>query len=169
MHRDLSRLTAIEHDLLVIGGGISGLIAAYDGAQRGLSVALIDRGDFGSATSFNHLKTIHGGLRYLQHGDVVRMRQSVLERQTFARIAPHLVSPLAFLTPATGTLARSRAAYATAFAIDAWIGRDRNMGVRSDLHLPAGRVISLAECRRLAPELDLNLCLIKIYEPTRSI
>ena len=156
MRRDLSRLTDIEHDLLVIGGGISGLIAAYDAAQRGLSVALVDRGDFGGATSFNHLKTVHGGLRYLQHGDIPRMRQSVVERRTFARIAPHLVSPLPFLTPATGTLARSRAAYATAFAIDAWIGRDRNVGLRPDLHLPAGRVISLAECRRLAPDLDLE-------------
>ena len=156
MFRDLSRLSDIEHDLLVIGGGISGLIAAYDAAQRGLSVALIDRGDFGGATSFNHLKTVHGGLRYLQHGDISRMRRSVRERQTFARIAPHLVSPLAFLTPATGNLARSRAAYATAFAIDAWVGRDRNVGLRADLHLPAGRVISLEECRRLAPDLDLE-------------
>ena len=156
MRRDLNRLTDIEHDVLIIGGGISGLIAAYDAAQRGLSVALVDRGDFGGATSFNHLKTVHGGLRYLQHGDIARMRRSVLERQTFARIAPHLVSPLPFLTPATGTLARSRAAYATAFAIDAWIGRDRNVGLRQDLHLPPGRVISLAECRRLAPDLDLE-------------
>jgi glycerol-3-phosphate dehydrogenase len=156
MVRDLSRLTATEHDLLVIGGGISGLIAAYDGAQRGLSVALIDRGDFGSATSFNHLKTVHGGLRYLQHGDIARMRRSVLERQTFARIAPHLVTPLPFLARATTGLARSRAAYAAAFAIDSWIGRDRNAGLRDSLHLPAGRVISRAECRRLAPQLDLE-------------
>jgi glycerol-3-phosphate dehydrogenase len=156
MYRDLSRLTEIEYDLLVIGGGISGLIAAYDAAQRGLMVALIERGDFGGATSFNHFKTVHGGLRYLQQGDISRMRRSVLERRTFARIAPHLVSPLAFLTPATGSLARSRAAYATAFAIDAWIGRDRNDGLRANLHLPAGRVISLAECRRLAPDLDLE-------------
>jgi glycerol-3-phosphate dehydrogenase len=156
MVRDISRLTAIEHDLLVIGGGITGLSAAYDAAQRGLSVALIDRGDFGSATSFNHFKTVHGGLRYLQHGDIARMRRSVRERRTFARIAPHLVSPLAFLTPATGTLARSRAAYATAFAIDEWIGRDRNVGLRSNLHLPSGRVISPAECRRLAPDLDME-------------
>jgi len=156
MVRDLGRLTATEHDLLVIGGGISGLIAAYDAAQRGLAVALIERGDFGAATSFNHSKIVHGGLRYLQGGDLGRMRRSVLERRALATIAPHLVIPLAFLAPTTRTAARGRLAFTTAFTIDAWIGRDRNAGVRADLHLPAGRVTSLRECRQLAPELDLD-------------
>ena len=59
--RDLGRLTARTFDVLVVGGGIYGLTIAYDCAQRGLSVALIDRGDFGSGASFNHLRTIHGG------------------------------------------------------------------------------------------------------------
>ena len=156
MLRDLARLAATEYDLLVIGGGISGLVAAYDAAQRGLSVALIDRGDFGAATSFNHLKTVHGGLRYLQQGNLVRMRRSVLERRAFATIAPHLVSPLAFLTPTTHQPARGRAAFTVAFMIDDWIGRDRNAGLLRDIHLPAGRILSLEECRRLAPGLDLN-------------
>ncbi len=70
MNRDLERLASAEFDLLVVGGGIYGLATAYDAAQRGLRVALIDRSDFGGATSFNHLKTIHGGLRYLQTGDL---------------------------------------------------------------------------------------------------
>lgn len=156
MLRDLGRLTATEHDLLVIGGGISGLVAAYDAAQRGLSVALVDRGDFGAATSFNHFKTVHGGLRYLQQGDFVRMRRSVLERRALATIAPHMLVPLAFLTPTTRGLSRSHLAFRTAFTIDGWIGRDRNAGLPTRLHLPAGRTISVDECRRLAPELDLT-------------
>jgi glycerol-3-phosphate dehydrogenase len=156
MFRDLGRLTATEHDLLVIGGGISGLITAYDAAQRGLSVALIDRGDFGAATSFNHLKTVHGGLRYLQRGDLRRMRRSVLERRAFATIAPHMVLPLAFLAPTTRTPTRSRLAFRMAFGIDGWIGRDRNAGLPRRLHLPAGQVISVDECRRLVADLDLT-------------
>ena len=56
--------------MLVVGGGIYGLTIAYDAAQRGLSVALIERDDFGSGASFNHLRTIHGGLRYLQSLDI---------------------------------------------------------------------------------------------------
>lgn len=156
MLRDLGRLTATEHDLLVIGGGITGLVAAYDAAQRGLSVALVDRGDFGAATSFNHFKTVHGGLRYLQQGDLIRMRRSVLERRAVATIAPHLLVPLAFLAPTTSTLSRSHLAFSLAFTIDEWIGRDRNAGLPTPLHLPAGRTISADECRRLAPEFDLN-------------
>ena len=68
--RDLDRLTARTFDVLVVGGGIYGLTIAYDCAQRGLSVALIERDDFGSGASFNHLRTIHGGLRYLQTLDI---------------------------------------------------------------------------------------------------
>src|SRR5437867_8666415 len=99
MVRDIDRLTTRTFDLLVVGGGIYGLTIAYDAAQRGLGVALIDRGDFGSGTSFNHLRTIHGGLRYLQTLDVFRARESVRERRTLARIAPHAVQPVSFALP----------------------------------------------------------------------
>ena len=68
--RPRPRSTARTFDVLVVGGGIYGLTIAYDAAQRGLSVALIERDDFGSGTSFNHLRTIHGGLRYLQTLDI---------------------------------------------------------------------------------------------------
>ena len=94
MTRDLDRLTARTFDVLVVGGGIYGLTIAYDAAQRGLSVALIERDDFGSGSSFNHLRTIHGGLRYLQSLDVARARESIRERRTTARIAPQAVRPL---------------------------------------------------------------------------
>jgi len=79
MLRDLDRLTASTFDVLVVGGGIYGLTIAYDAAQRGLSVALVERDDFGSGTSFNHLRTIHGGLRYLQSMDIGRARESIRE------------------------------------------------------------------------------------------
>ena len=107
MIRDLSRLTARDFDLLVVGGGIYGLTIAYDAAQRGLSVALVERSDFGAATSFNHLKTIHGGLRYLQTADVRRMRESIRERRAFARIAPRYVAPLPFVMPTSNSLTRN--------------------------------------------------------------
>ena len=85
MTRDLSRLTEKEYDLLVIGGGAYGLFAAWDAALRGLSVVLLERGDFGHATSSNTLRVIHGGLRYLQHADLRRMRESIRERTTMMR------------------------------------------------------------------------------------
>src|ERR671937_1277441 len=99
MKRDVDQLTARTFDLLVVGGGIYGLTIAYDAAQRGLGVALIERDDFGSGASFNHLRTIHGGLRYLQTLDIKRARESVRERRTVARIAPHALQPLPFAVP----------------------------------------------------------------------
>jgi glycerol-3-phosphate dehydrogenase len=147
--RDLPRLAEREFDVLVVGGGIYGLTIAYDAAQRGLSVALIDRGDFGAATSFNHLKTIHGGLRYLQSADLRRMRESILERRAFARIAPRWVAPLAFAAPTGVSLTRNPMALRAALAIDAFVGRDRNDGVDPLRHLPAGRIVAGAECREL--------------------
>ena len=74
MKRNLERLADHKFDILVIGGGIHGAITAWDAALRGLSVGLIERGDFGSGTSQNSLKIIHGGMRYLQDGNLSRIR-----------------------------------------------------------------------------------------------
>ncbi len=149
MIRDLARLVDGDVDVLVVGGGIYGLTIAYDAAQRGLTVALVERGDFGHATSFNHLKTIHGGLRYLQSGDLRRMRESILERRTFARIAPRFVEPLVFAMPLGTSLARSALGMGAAFAVDAAIGFDRNRNVAATRRLPAGRVVGSRTCRQL--------------------
>src|SRR5881396_4004929 len=110
MLRDVDRLTGSTFDVLVVGGGIYGLTIAYDAAQRGLQVALIERDDFGSGASFNHLRTIHGGLRYLQKLDVARARESVRERRTMARIAPQAVRPLPFAVPIYRSLVRGKIA-----------------------------------------------------------
>src|ERR1700745_2759837 len=99
MQRDIDLIGSRAFDLLVVGAGIYGLTIACDAAQRGLSVALVERGDFGSGARFNHLRTIHGGLRYLQRLDFRRARESVRERRTLARIAPRFVQPLAFALP----------------------------------------------------------------------
>src|SRR5262245_9809923 len=138
MTRDLDRLTDRTFDLLVAGGGIYGLAVAYDAAQRGLSVALIERADFGGGNSFNHLRTIHGGLRYLQSLDVARARESARERSTLARIAPHAVRPIPFVLPLPSSLARGSLAMRVAFAMDRLIAFDRNRGLPLSVHLPAG-------------------------------
>ena len=142
MTRDLDRLTGRTFDVLVVGGGIYGLTIAYDAAQRGLSVALVERNDFGSGASFNHLRTIHGGLRYLQSLDLKRARESVRERRTIARIAPHAVRPIAFALPLYRSLTRGKLAVRAGLALDRVVAAGRNRGVAASHRLPAGRVMS---------------------------
>ena len=108
MHRDLSELASREYDLVIVGGGIFGVCAAWDAALRGLSVALLEASDFGHAASANCFKMIHGGIRYLQHADVVRVRQSAAERSALLRIAPHLSSPLPIFIPTYGRGMKSK-------------------------------------------------------------
>src|SRR5881409_772272 len=126
MIRDLDSLTGRTFDVLVVGGGIYGLAIGYDAAQRGLAVALIDRDDFGSGISFNHLRTIHGGLRYLQTLDMKRARESVRERRTIARIAPHTVRPLPFALPLYRSVLRGKLAMRAGFILDRAVAAGRN-------------------------------------------
>ncbi|MCW0182877.1 MAG: glycerol-3-phosphate dehydrogenase [Zavarzinia sp.] len=88
-------------DLVVIGGGINGAAVARDAAGRGLSVLLAEANDYASATSSASSKLIHGGIRYLEQYEFRLVRESLHERETLMRIAPHLVYPLRFLVPVT--------------------------------------------------------------------
>lgn len=86
-------------DLLVLGGGITGAGIARDAALRGLSVALFEKGDYASGTSSKSSKLVHGGLRYLEQGEIALVFESVSERRVQTGVAPHLVRPLPFLVP----------------------------------------------------------------------
>src|SRR5207245_1117157 len=88
-----------EYDVVIIGGGMAGAGVARDLALRGVSVALVEKGDFASATTSQSSKLIHGGLRYLELFDFGLVRESLRERETLRRLAPHLVRPLPFLVP----------------------------------------------------------------------
>jgi glycerol-3-phosphate dehydrogenase len=97
---DLKTLASQEYDLLVIGGGINGAGVARDAALRGLKVLLVDKADWASGTSSRSTKLIHGGLRYLEHGDLKLVFEASRERRLlWDRLAPHLVKPQAFLLP----------------------------------------------------------------------
>ncbi|HEY7287288.1 MAG TPA: FAD-dependent oxidoreductase [Vicinamibacterales bacterium] len=153
MTRDLDQLTARSFDVAVVGGGVHGLTIAYDAAQRGLSVALVERDDFGSGASFNHLRTIHGGLRYLQSFDFSRARESVRERRTIARIAPQAVRPLPFALPLYRSLTRGKLAMRAGFLLDRVVAAGRNQGVPRSHRLRAGRVYSRSSAIQQFPGL----------------
>jgi glycerol-3-phosphate dehydrogenase len=96
----LDRLAGDPVDLLVVGGGVTGAGVALDAATRGLSVALVEKRDFGAGTSSRSSKLIHGGLRYLEQGDFGLVREALRERALLlTRLAPHLVSTVPFLFP----------------------------------------------------------------------
>ena len=96
----LDAMAAEPMDVLIIGGGITGAGIARDAALRGLRVALVDKSDVAGGTSSRSSRLIHGGLRYLEHGDLRLVFEASRERRILLRIAPHLVRPLPFLFPA---------------------------------------------------------------------
>jgi glycerol-3-phosphate dehydrogenase len=95
----LDALAGGGFDVLVIGGGITGAGVARDAALRGMRVALVEQDDFASGTSSRSSRLVHGGVRYLEHGELGLVFESSRERRILLRIAPHLVSPLAFTWP----------------------------------------------------------------------
>src|SRR4051812_45961764 len=99
MQRDLGPLACEAFDLLVLGGGITGAGVALDATLRGLRVGLIDKGDFASGTSSVSSKLVHGGLRYLEHGNFRLVYEALHERRLLLENAPHVVHPLRFIIP----------------------------------------------------------------------
>jgi glycerol-3-phosphate dehydrogenase len=155
MQRNLERLANSNYDILVVGGGIYGACMAWEASSRGLSVALIEKSDFGSATSANSLKIIHGGLRYLQHADFKRMRESIQERKNLLKIAPHLIHPLKILVPTYGHGIKGREAMSIALFLNDLISCDRNWSIANHSHqIPASKVISKTECLKKLPDIN---------------
>jgi len=154
MKRDPRALAEQVWDVLVVGGGIHGACVAWDAVLRGLTVCLVEKADFGSATSANTMKIVHGGLRYLQHADYRQMRESIGERRTLLRIAPHLVRPLRVVLPTSGHGWHGPQVLRAALALNDLVSRDRNLGLTPAQRLPRGRTISRRECLGLVPGLD---------------
>jgi glycerol-3-phosphate dehydrogenase len=154
MNRNLRELADTCYDILVVGGGIQGATLAQDAALRGARVALIEKNDFGAATSSNSLKIIHGGFRYLQSLDFKRMRQSIQERTNLMRIAPHLVHPLPVLVPTYGHGLLGKEAMRVALLMNDLISMDRNSLSDPGKRIPSGKVISKSELLRRAPTVE---------------
>jgi glycerol-3-phosphate dehydrogenase len=116
-----------EYDVVIVGGGMAGAGVARDLALRGVSAALVEKGDFASATTSQSSKLIHGGLRYLELFDFSLVRESLRERETLRRLSPHLVRPLPFLVPVYRDSSRSLIKVRIGLRLYDWLapGRDR--------------------------------------------
>jgi glycerol-3-phosphate dehydrogenase len=116
-----------SYDVVVIGGGMAGAGVARDLALRGVSVALVEKADFAGGTTSRSSKLIHGGLRYLELWDFGLVRESLRERETLQRLAPHLVRPLPFLVPIYRESSRRLIEVRIGLKLYDWLtpGRDR--------------------------------------------
>ncbi len=122
------------YDLLVMGGGINGTGIARDAAGRGLSVILCEKNDLASGTSSSSTKLIHGGLRYLEHGQFKLVHESLNEREILLRNAPHLIHPLRFVLPHHAHLRPSWMIRAGLFLYD-HLGKNQTLPSSKFIHL----------------------------------
>lgn len=154
MKRNVEKLAQEGFDLLVIGGGIYGATLAWDAALRGLKVALIEKRDFAGGTSSNSLKIIHGGLRYLQHADMRRMRESIVERRILLKTAPHLVLPLPCIMPTFGHTVKGPEVMRIGLWMNDLFSIDRNRGLDNDHRLPNGQILPKRQLVDLIPRIN---------------
>src|SRR5690606_35588622 len=129
MLRNFADLESRVFDVLIIGGGIFGACAAWDATLRGLSVALVERTDYASGVSANSYKFVHGGIRYLQHADLWRLRQSCSERSALLRVAPHLVHPVPVVIPTYSRPRQGKALLGAGMLVYDALTLDRNLRI----------------------------------------
>ena len=145
-----------EYAAIIIGGGIYGITLALEAGRRGLKTLLLEKGDFGEQTSYNSLKIIHGGLRYLQTLDLHRFRESVRERTWFLRHFPERVHPLACFMPLYGEGMRKPSIFRAALLANHLLALNRNIGMDSEHQLPMGTVVGVQESRTIFPMVNTD-------------
>ncbi len=154
MIRELERMAAEEHDVLVVGGGVQGVWIAREMAERGLAVALVEKDDFGAATSSNSQRVIHGGVRYLQSFDFRRMRRSVRDRRRWMLEFPDLVRPRPILLPTIRGAGKSRALVRAGMTLYEWLNVDLSAGLPRTHRVPHHASLSRAQAIELVPRLE---------------
>jgi glycerol-3-phosphate dehydrogenase len=146
-------MSAKPHDLVIVGGGITGACIARDAAMRGLSVALVDKGDFGHATTAASSKLIHGGLRYLKYLQFGVVRESLRERRIWANIAPHMLEPVTFLIPTLPEERKRQLELTVALHVYDALSFDRNRLDDPEKGIPRHHAHSREDAIALIPEL----------------
>jgi glycerol-3-phosphate dehydrogenase len=155
MQRNPSHLQRREFDLLVIGGGIAGACVAHDATLRGLSVALVEQRDYGSATSAASSRILHSGIRYLQELRVGKVRESARERAAFVRVAPHLTRYIPFLIPSYRGSSKGEWLLRAGTAVHSVLTREFDTLVSDSSHAHAPpQFISVEECVARVPSID---------------
>ncbi len=154
MKRDLDAMSDRVHDVVIIGGGITGAMIAWDASLRGLSVALLEANDFGHATTSGSSKLIHGGLRYLKNFEFGLIREALQERRIWEIIAPHMVFPLEFVMPTHGFGMKSQWVTRLGLTLYDRLAHDRNWLNDEDKKLPSHKGLSTKALLAMQPALN---------------
>jgi len=154
MQRARESLKTTRFDVLVIGAGAHGVFAALDASMRGLKVALIDQNDLCSGTSHNSLRTLHGGIRYLQYLQLGRTLESIREQAYLDRMAPELVQTLPFVMPCEGHGMRGPLVMFAGLQAHQWFRLLCTLDINGLNHLPRNRVVGAKRYRQLVPGLE---------------
>lgn len=151
---DATQAARERYDLVIVGGGILGCCVLLESARLGLKALLVERGEFGGATSANSLRILHGGLRYLQSLDLKRFHESVAERRWFLQHFPERTEPLPCLMPLYGRGLKRASVLRLALAANDALSARRNRGVRADHALPPGEIWSSDRLRAACAFID---------------
>ncbi|MCB2196130.1 MAG: glycerol-3-phosphate dehydrogenase/oxidase [Bacteroidetes bacterium] len=159
-----------HYDLIIIGGGITGVSIAYEASAQGLKVALFEKGDFGEATSSATSKLIHGGLRYLKNAEFGLVRESLSERKTLENIAPNFVYPLPFMIPTYSNLKNNKAILFAGMFLYDLLSLDKGFTWDKSKKLKFHKSISAKKTKRLEPCIpDHKLTGSSIYYDCQNI
>ena len=142
------------YDAIIIGGGIYGVMIALIASQNKLKTLLLERDDYGEATSFNSLRIIHGGFRYLQKMDLLKFSESVIDRRWFFQNFPELIKPIACLMPLYGNGIYRPSIFKTALLLNDILSIRRNEKVSENIRLPRGKIISIEGIKKIFPNVD---------------
>lgn len=154
--RDITKAKNNSYDLIIIGGGFYGVMIAYEASCRGLKTLLLEKNDFGSATSFNSLRIVHGGLRYLQSLDLHRFKESVGERKWFMKNFPNLTNPISCLMPLYNKGLQRNSIMWAALNLNDLLSVKRNKSIKPENNLLNGKVISKTKVKEIFPNVDTN-------------
>jgi glycerol-3-phosphate dehydrogenase len=152
--RDPAHFSDENYDLIIVGGGIYGVMLSYEAIRRNLRPLMLEKNDFSNATSLNHLRTVHGGLRYLQKLDLPRFMESVSERKWFLQHLPQFVQAMPCIMPLYGKGLHRNWILRMALLLNDVLSFNRNSGVLKEKHLPHGQVISAQRTAQVFQNVD---------------
>lgn len=153
--RELGKCSQEWYDLIIVGGGIYGIMLSFEAVRRNLRPLLLEKNDFISATSLNHLRTVHGGVRYLQSLDLNRFKESVAERKWFLKYLPQFVNVMPCLMPLYGKGLYRNSIFRIGLLLNDFFSFNRNISIADKgQHLPRCRVISSKKTLELFSAVD---------------